>query len=124
MMPAARERQISRLKRFGGRGFRVAILLMAVAPILLVVIGALNLRAAATHANHANIPLSSVLKLWLDGPEPESLVPGHLVLALQCVDDAVYQFTDVPVALIVLVLMRGRRKSARELLALLKEHNA
>ena len=102
----------------------MAILLMAVAPILLVLIGVLNLNSAATHAKLADTSLSKVLKLWLDGPNPDTLYPGHLVLALERVDDAVFQFADVPVALIVLVLMRGRRKSAQELLALLKEHGA
>ena len=124
MEASTQERQISRLKRFGGRGFHVAILLTAVAPILLVLIGVLNLNSAATHAKLANTSLSNVFKLWLDGPNPETLYPGHLMLAFERVDDAVYQFTDVPVALFILVLMRGRRKSAQELLDLLKEHSA
>lgn len=124
MEASTRERQISRLNRFGGRGFHVAILLTAVAPILLVLIGVLSLNSAATHAKLANTSFSNVFKLWLDGPNPETLYPGHLVLALERMDDAVFQFTDVPVALFILVLMRGRRKSAQELLALLKEHGA
>ena len=124
MEASNRERQISRLERFGGRGFHAVILLTAVAPIVLVLIGALNLKSAATQAQLANTSFSDVLKLWLNGPHPETLYPGHIVLALQRVDDAVFQFTDVPVSLIVLVLMRGRRKSAQELLVLLKEHGA
>ena len=124
MEASTRERQISRLERFGGRGFQMAILLTAVAPFLLVLIIALNLKSAATHAKLANTSLSNVLKLWMDGPNPETQYPGHLVLALGLVDDVVYQLTDVPVALFILVLMRGRRKSAQELLALLKEHGA
>jgi hypothetical protein len=124
MEESSRERQISRLERFGGRGFHVAILLTAVAPILLVLIGVLNLNSAATHAKLADTSLSNVFRLWLDGPNPETLYPGHLVIALERVDDVVFQLTDVPVALFILVLMRGRRKSAQELLALLKEHGA
>ena len=102
----------------------MAILLTAVAPILIVLIGVLTLNSAATHAKLANTSLSEVFKLWLGAPHPETQYPGHLVLALERVDDAVFQFTEIPVALIVLVLMRGRRKSAQELLALLKEHSA
>jgi hypothetical protein len=121
---SSRRRQITRLERFGGRGFQVAILLAAVAPIVLVLIGVLNLNSAATHAKLADSSLSKVLELWLGGPNPETLYPGHLVLALERVDDAVFQFAEVPVAIILLVLMWGRRKSAQELLALLKEHSA
>lgn len=124
MKASTRERQISRLKRFGGRGFQVAIFLTAAAPILLVFFGVLNLNSAATHAKLANTSFSGVFKLWLSGPHPETLYPGHLVLALERVDDALFQFTDIPVALVFLVLLRGRRKSAQELLALLKKHDA
>jgi hypothetical protein len=84
----------------------------------------MNLQAAATHAKLANTTLSAAFTLWLNGPLPEATYPGHLVLALESIDNAVYQLTDTPIAIIFLFLMRRRRKSARELLALLKEHGA
>jgi hypothetical protein len=118
------ERQIYRLSRYQGRSFRVAIVLLWIAPIVVVTLGVMNLNGAATHAKLANTSLTGVLKLWLNGPLPEATYSGHVVLALERIDDAVFQFTEAPIALIVLVVLRGRRKSAQELLALLKAHSA
>jgi hypothetical protein len=65
------ERQISGLSRYEGRGFRVAIVLLCIAPIVLVTLAVLNLHAAATHATLANTSLADVFTLWLNGPLPE-----------------------------------------------------
>lgn len=118
-----RERQISGLSRYEGRGVRVAIVLLWIAPIVLVTLAVLNVRGAATHARLANSSLTGVLKLWLDGPRPEATYSGHLVLAFEAIDTAVFQLADAPIALIVIFAMRRRRKNARELLALLREHS-
>jgi hypothetical protein len=118
------ERQISGLSRYEGRSFRVAIVLLCVAPIVLVTLAVLNLHAAATHAKLANTSLTGVFTLWLNGPLPEATYSGHLVLALEGIDTAVFQLADAPIALIVVFVLRRRRKSARELLALLKEYSA
>ena len=117
------ERQISGLSRYGGRGFRVAIVLLCIAPIVLVTLAVLNLNAASTHAKLANTSLGGVFTLWLNGPLPEATYSGHLVVALERIDTAVFQFADAPIALIVLFAMRRRRKSTRELLALLEEYS-
>ena len=122
MQPSTpRERQISSLSRYEGRGFRVAVVLLCIAPIVLVTLAALNLHAAATHAKLANTSLTGVFTLWLNGPLPEATYSGHLVLALERIDTAVFQLADAPIALIVIFALRRRRKSARELLALLEE---
>jgi hypothetical protein len=118
------ERQISGLSRYEGRSFRVAIVLLCVAPIVLVTLAGLNLHAAATHGKLANTSLTDVFTLWLNGPLPEATYSGHLVLALEGIDTAVFQLADAPIALIVIFVLRRRRKSARELLALLKEYSA
>jgi hypothetical protein len=118
------ERQISHLRRYEGRGFRVAILLLCIAPIVFVTLAVLNLHAAATHAKLADTSLTGVFTLWLNGPLPEATYSGHLVLALEDIDTAVFQLTDAPIAPIVLFALRRRRKSARELLALLKAYSA
>jgi hypothetical protein len=125
MQPATPlERQISSLSRYEGRSLRVAVVLLCLAPVVLVTLAVLNLQAAATHAKFANSSLMGVFTLWLNGPVPEATYPGHLVLALGRVDTAVFQLADAPIALIVLFAMRRRRKSARELLALLKAYSA
>jgi hypothetical protein len=117
------ERQISHLRRYEGRGVRVAIVLLWIFPIVLVTLGMLNLHSAATHAKLANTSLAGLFELWLHGPLPEATYPGHLVLALGSIDDAVLQFTDAPIAFFFQLALRGRRKSAQELLALLKANN-
>src|SRR5260221_9688570 len=76
------ERQISHLRRYDGRGFRVAIVILGIAPIVLVTLAVLDLNAVATHAKLANTSLTGVFTLWLDGPLPEATYSGHLVLAL------------------------------------------
>lgn len=125
MQPSSpRERQISGLSRYEGRGFRVAFVLLCLAPIVLVTLAALNLQAAATHAKLADNSLTGVFTLWLNGPLPEATYSGHLVLALDRIDTAVFQLADAPIALIVTFALRRRRKSARELLALLKAESA
>jgi hypothetical protein len=118
------ERQISHLRRYEGRSVRVAIVLLCIAPIVLVTLAVLNLHAAATHAELANMSLASAFTLWLNGPLPEATYSGHLVLALERIDTGVFQLADAPIAPIVLVALRRRRKSARELLALLKVYSA
>ena len=118
------ERQISDLRRYDGRGFRVAIVLLGIAPIVLVTLAVLDLNAVATHAKLANTSLTGVFTLWLDGPLPEATYSGHLVLALERIDSALDQLVNAIIALIVLIAMRRRRKSARELLALLKTYSA
>lgn len=122
--PTPLERQISGLRRYEGRGVRVAIVLLCIAPIVIVTLAVLNLHGAATHAKLANSSLKGVFTLWVSGPLPEATYSGHLVLALERIDTAVFQLADAPIALIVIVALRRRRKSARELLALLKEHSA
>lgn len=117
--PTSLERQISGLKKDEGPGFRVAIVLLCIAPIVLVTLAFLNVHAAATHATLANTSLAGAFRLWLHGPVPEASYSGHLLLALESIDTAVFQLTDIPIALIVMFALRGRRKSARELLALL-----
>jgi len=125
MQPSTpRERQISRLGRYEGRGLRVAIVLLCIAPLVLVTLAVLNLHAAATHANLANTSLTGVFTLWLNGPVPEATYPGHLVLAFERIDTAVFQLADAPISLIVLFALRRRRQSERELLALLKAQSA
>ena len=118
------ERQISSLSRYEGRGVRVAIVLLCLAPIVLVTLAVLNLHSAATHAKLANTSLTGVFTLWLNGPLPEATYSGHLVLALERIDTAVFQLADAPIALIVIFALRRRRKSAGELLALLKAYSA
>jgi len=118
------ERQISQLGRYEGRGFRVAIVLLCVAPIVLVTLAILNLQAAAAHAKLVSTSLTGVFTLWLNGPLPEATYSGHLVLALERIDTAVFQLADAPIAPIVLFALRRRRKSARELRALLKAYSA
>jgi hypothetical protein len=113
-----------RVSRYEGRSFRVAIVLLCIAPIVLVTLAVLNLHAAATHANLANTSLTGVFSLWLNGPLPEATYSGHLVLALERIDTALFQLADAPIALIVIFALRRRRKSARELLALLKAYSA
>ena len=113
------ERQISGLSRYDGRAVRVASVLLCVAPLVLGTLAALNLNAAATHATLANTSLAGVFTLWLNGPLPEVMYPGHILLAFERLDTAVFQLADAPIALIVLFGLRRRRKSARELLALL-----
>ena len=117
------ERQISGLGRYEGRSFRVAIVLLCIAPIVLVTLAVLNLHAAATHATLANTSLADVFTLWLNGPLPEGTYSGHIVLAFERIDTAVFQLADAPIALIVLFALRRRRKSARELLALLNAYS-
>jgi hypothetical protein len=102
----------------------VAIVLLCIAPIVFVTLAVLNLDAAATHAKLASTSLRDVFTLWLNGPVPEATYSGHLVLALENIDTAVFQLADAPIALIVLFAMRRRRKNARELLALLKAYSA
>src|SRR5258708_40067698 len=118
------ERQISSLSRYGGRSVRVAIVLLCLAPIVLVTLAVLNLHSAATHAKLANTSLTGVFTLWLNGPLPEATYSGHLVLALDRIDTAVFQLADAPIALIVIFALQRRRKSAGELLALLKAYSA
>ncbi len=118
------ERQISSLSRYEGRGVRVAIVLLCLAPIVLVTLAVLNLHSAATHAKLANTSLTGVFTLWLNGPLPEATYSGHLVLALDRIDTAVFQLADAPIALIVIFALQRRRKSAGELLALLKAYSA
>ena len=77
-----------------------------------------------SYAKLANTSLTGVFTLWLNGPLPEDTYSGHLVLALESIDTAVFQLTDAPIAPIVLFALRRRRKSARELLALLKANSA
>ena len=125
MQPSTRlERQISSLSRYEGRGLRVATVLLCIAPIVLVTLAVLNLHAAATHAKLANTSLTGVFTLWLNGPLPEATYSGHLVLALERIDGALDQLVNAIIALIVLIAMRRRRKSSRELLALLKAYSA
>jgi hypothetical protein len=125
MQPATPlERQISSLNRYEGRGLRVAIVLLCIAPIVLGTLAVLNLQAAATHANLANNSLRGVFTLWLNGPVPEAAYPGHILLAFERIDTAVFQLADAPIALIALFAMRRRRKNAQELLALLKSYSA
>src|SRR5262245_24383344 len=104
--PASRERQIARLRWYESRGFRVAFLLLSAVPLVLTVIGVMNLSAAGSQAKLAGSSLSGALKLWLNGPIPEATYPGHLVLALQNVEEAVFQFSEVPIALGVLFALR------------------
>jgi len=118
------ERQISGLSRYEGRSVRVAMVLLCIAPIVLVTLAVLNLRAAATHATLANTSLAGVFTLWLNGPLPESTYSGHIVLAFERIDTAVFQLADAPIMLIVLFALRRRRKSVRELLALLNGYSA
>ena len=118
------ERQISHLRRYEGRSFRVAVLLLYIAPIVFVTLAVLNLHAAATHATLANTSLAGVFTLWLNGPLPEVTYSGHIVLAFEDIDTAVFQLADAPIALIVMFALRRRRKSARELLALLRAYSA
>ena len=118
------ERQISSLGQYEGRGARVAIVLLCIAPLLLATLAVLNLHAASTHAKLADSSLRGVFALWLNGPVPELTYSGHLVLALDRIDTAVFQLADAPIALVVLVALRRRRRSARELLALLNSYNA
>ena len=121
MQPATPlERQISGLSRYESRTFRVAIVLLCIAPIVLVTLAVLNLQASSTHAKLANSSLTSVFTLWVSGPLPEATYSGHLVLALEGIDTAVFQLADAPIALIVIFALRRRRQSARELLALLE----
>lgn len=117
------ERQISGLSRYDGRAVRVAIALLWIAPIVLVTLAVLNLNAAATHAKLANTSLAGVFTLWLSGPVPEVMYSGHILLAFERIDTAVFQLADAPFALIVLFALRRRRKSARELLAVLNAHS-
>jgi hypothetical protein len=125
MQPSAPlERQISGLSRYEGRSFRVAIVLLCIAPIVLVTLAVLNLHASATHARLANTSLTGVFTLWVNGPLPEATYSGHLVLALESIDTAVFQLADAPIALIVIFALRRRRKGARELLALLRAYSA
>ena len=124
MDSSSKARQISSLKRDEGRGVRVAIFLLWIAPVVLVTLAVLNLQAAATHAKAANTSLSGAFALWLNGPLPEATYPGHLVIALDRIDTVIYQLADAPIALIVMFALRRRRKSARELLELLNEHGA
>ena len=112
------------LSRYEGRGVRVAIALLWIAPIVLVTLAVLNLNAAATHATLANTSLAGVLTLWLKGPLPEVMYSGHILLAFERIDTAVFQLADAPFALIILFALRRRRKSARELLAVLNAHSA
>jgi hypothetical protein len=91
---------------------------------VLVTLAVLNVRAASTHAKLADSSLTGVFTLWLSGPVPEATYSGHLVLALERIDTAVFQLADAPIAIIVLFALRRRRRSARELLALLKEYSA
>jgi len=118
------DRQVSNLRRYEGRGVRVAIVFLCIAPLLLVTLAVLNLHAASTHAKLADTSLTGVFTLWLNGPLPEVMYSGHVVIALERIDTGVFQLADAPVALIVLFALRRRRKSARELLALLKEYSA
>ncbi len=125
MQPSAPlEREISNLRRYEGRGFRVAVVLLCIAPVVLVTLAVLSLHAAAMHAKLANTSLTGVFTLWLNGPLPEATYSGHLVLALERIDNAVFQLADAPIALIVVFALRRRRKSARELLSLLKAYSA
>src|SRR5262245_37355645 len=119
-----RERQIERLKRYESRPARVVIALLWIAPIVLVILAFLNLRGALTQAKLADTTPAGLFQLWLNGPLPEATYPGHLVIALERIDDAVLQLTDAPIVSFILVALRGRRKNARELLALLKEHTS
>ena len=114
------ERQVSSLERYEGRGVLVAIVLLCIAPIVILTLAVLNLHAAATQAKLVNTSLKEALTLWLNGPVPEASYSGHLVLALERIDTAVFQLTDAPIALVVMFALWRRRKSARELLALLK----
>jgi len=118
------ERQITGLSRYDGRSVRVAIVFLCIAPIVLVTLAVLNLHAAATHATLANTSLGGVFTLWLTGPLPEVAYSGHILLAFERIDTAVFQVADAPIALIVLVALRRRRKSARELLDVLKSYSA
>jgi hypothetical protein len=118
------ERQISHLSRYEGRSVRVAMVLLGIAPIVVVALGVMNLNVAATHAKLVNSSLADAFKLWLTGPLPEATYSGHIVLALERIEDAVLQFTEAPISLIALVALRRRRKNARELLALLRAHSA
>src|SRR6185369_9308270 len=118
------ERQISGLSRYEGRSVRVAIVLLCIAAMVLVALAALNLRAASTHATLANTSLASVFTLWLNGPVPEAMYSGHILLAFERIDTAVFQLADAPFALIVLLALRRRRKSARELLGVLNAYRA
>jgi hypothetical protein len=77
------ERQISSLGRYEGSGVRVAIVFLCIAPIVLVTLAVLNVRAASTHAKLADSSLTGVFTLWLSGPVPEATYSGHLVLALE-----------------------------------------
>jgi len=116
------ERQISGLSRYEGRGVRVAIVLLCIAPLVLVTLAGLNLRAAATHAALAHTSLPGVFTLWLSGPLPDGTYSGHILLAFERIDTAVFQLADAPVMLIALVALLRRRRSARECLALLNAH--
>jgi len=91
---------------------------------VLVTLAVLNLRAASTHATLANTSLADVFTLWLNGPLPEVMYSGHILLAFERIDTAVFQLADAPIALVVLLVVRRRRKSARELLAVLNAHRA
>jgi len=122
--PTPLERQIAGLSRYEGHSVRVAIVLLCLAPIVLVILAVMNLQAAATHAKLANASLTGVFTLWLNGPLPEATYSGHLVLALDRIDTAVFQLADAPIPLIVIFALRRRRKSAGELLALLKAYSA
>jgi len=117
--PTPRERQIADLSRYEGPGVRVALVLLCIAPVVLVTLAALNVRAAAAHATLASTSLAGAFRLWFAGPVPEASYSGHLVLALESIDTAVFQLTDSPIALFLIFALWRRRKSARELLALL-----
>jgi hypothetical protein len=124
MPSTALERQISGLSRYEGRSVRVAIVLLCIGAVVLVTLAVLNLRAASTHATLANTSLADVFTLWLNGPLPEVMYSGHILLAFERIDTAVFQLADAPIALVVLLVVRRRRKSARELLAVLNAHRA